>query len=211
MSDRPRGRLLGRDVRSDLRHFAFVVCNRTLYAGYTDIDIDDLDYSGLLLRRDDTVGQLFAIYLNVLSTDREGNMPSSAGSKAKYPASQWLRHACDPGYEIVPPLEPGEMSLDTADFERKQAIKDFARLFGRGTLAPEVLQSIDYIETFGGEGGSYLEMIFAIFSNVLRIDDEGRPLNALWATRRAAMYVRSYEGTGYQPEPKFAAWEVELL
>ena len=208
--DEDEGKHLSEEVRGDLRLFAFFVGNGSLFASHHDIDIEDLKYSGLLLRRDDTIGQLFAIYLNVLPSDRAAIVQRTVGLEADYRASQWLRQACDPGYLILPPLEPWELSLKVADYAWKQAIKDFARSYGRGTLAPDLLEGIDYIKTLSGEGGSYLEMIFSIFGNVLRIDDHGRPLNASWAASRAAMYIRAYEGTGYSPVPPLRAWEAEL-
>ena len=110
--DEAEGKHLSEDVRGDLRLFAFFVANGSLFASHHDIDTDDVEYGDLLLRRDDTIGQLFAIFLNVLPSDGDGAMPATAGSQAGYRASQWLRHACDPGDQILPPVrrirEPDE-------------------------------------------------------------------------------------------------------
>jgi len=203
------GTHLRRTVRGNVRLFAFYVANGTLLASHPDIDIADLDYAPLLARHDDALGQLFAIYLNVLRVGEDGDLLPPATASAQQRASQWLRHACDLGYRIAPPLHAEDLSLDAADRPWKQAIKDFARVLGRGALAPAILHGIDYVSLFT-DAGSWLEGIFALYCNVLRLDHAGRPLNAPWATRRAAMLVRRYIDPAYAPRPPLRAWEVAL-
>jgi hypothetical protein len=60
-------------------------------------------------------------------------------------------------------------------------------------------------------GGSLLEMLFAIFGNVLRIDDQQHVTNQAYATRRAAQYLRHELDPLFDITPPFAAWETELF
>ena len=60
------------------------------------------------------------------------------------------------------------------------------------------------------EYGSPLEMVFAIFANVLEYGPDGEVTNGGAATRRAAQYVRTYVDPGYTEDPPFEDWELEL-
>lgn len=60
------------------------------------------------------------------------------------------------------------------------------------------------------ECGSPLELVFAIFTNVLEVDPDGKVTNQGAATRRAAQYVRTYLDPGYTEVPPFQDWETEL-
>jgi hypothetical protein len=54
-----------------------------------------------------------------------------------------------------------------------------------------------------------METIFAIFANVLELDDRGEPTNEKYAERRAALWLYQY-CTGELPpgEAKLEPWEV---
>ena len=56
-----------------------------------------------------------------------------------------------------------------------------------------------------------MEICFAIFANVLELDDQGEPVNEKYAERRAALWLYKY-CTGELPPGEVAlqAWEVEL-
>jgi hypothetical protein len=55
-----------------------------------------------------------------------------------------------------------------------------------------------------------MEMAFAIFTNVLEVDENGKALNGEEAACRAAQYVRRYFDNSYVVEPPFEPWETEL-
>ncbi|AXB41519.1 DUF7677 family protein [Amycolatopsis albispora] len=90
------------------------------------------------------------------------------------------------------------------------ALRTFAFWVANGTVGHPLLDDIDYWDALR-ESPSYLEMTFAIFANVLEIDDDGEPVNAKHAERRAAAYIYQYM-TGHLPEgePPFQAWETAL-
>jgi hypothetical protein len=54
------------------------------------------------------------------------------------------------------------------------------------------------------------EAIFAVFSNVLPIDQNGKPVNADRARYRAAQYIRTFVDKNYVVTPPFETWETEL-
>jgi hypothetical protein len=73
-----------------------------------------------------------------------------------------------------------------------------------------MLESIDYRDALH-ESPSQIEICFAIFANVLELDDRGNPVNEKYAERRAATWLYRY-CTGQLPpgEPDLEPWECEL-
>jgi len=88
------------------------------------------------------------------------------------------------------------------------AVARFAADLGAGTLEPALLADHPYVSilTCDGTGaGSTLELIFAIFANVLALTgDEAH------ARRRTAQHVRSIVDDGYEPEPELSEDETIL-
>jgi len=87
------------------------------------------------------------------------------------------------------------------------ALRTFAFWIANGSVGHPVLEGVDYTCIF--DEPSSLEQAFAIFANVVELDDAGNVLNAKWAERRAAQYLRQYV-TGEAPNPPFDDWEMEL-
>jgi len=90
------------------------------------------------------------------------------------------------------------------------ALRLFAFWVANGTVGHPFLDDIDYWDALQ-ESPSQMEMLFAIFANVLELDDDGAPVNARHAERRAAAYLHQYL-TGHLPEgqPPFEDWETRL-
>ncbi|WP_434097638.1 DUF7677 family protein [Streptomyces viridosporus] len=90
----------------------------------------------------------------------------------------------------------------------RSSLRLFAFFLCNGT--PDV----DLLEGFGRwpefRFGPDIEMVFAIFANVLEADEHGRTLDGGDAQYHAAQWVRSRCDPGYQVEPPFEAWETEL-
>jgi hypothetical protein len=70
-----------------------------------------------------------------------------------------------------------------------------------------MLDGVDYSCVFTQP--SALEQIYAIYANVLELDESGQVINAKHAERRAAQYILQYV-TGRQAEPPFENWELAL-
>ncbi len=87
------------------------------------------------------------------------------------------------------------------------ALRTFSFWIANRTVGYDVLIGIDYSAIF--REPSALETAYAIFANVIELDDAGNVLNAKWAEHRAAQWIRSYV-TGVPEEPPFDEWEIAL-
>ncbi len=90
------------------------------------------------------------------------------------------------------------------------ALRTFSFWVANGTLGHPLLEGIDYRACMVEEPGM-LEAAYAIFANVLELDEQGVPVNAKYAEYRAAQHVRQYCDPHYQARPRFEEWEVELF
>jgi hypothetical protein len=88
------------------------------------------------------------------------------------------------------------------------AIRRFAGWVARGTVGHPLLDDINYWDELK-DSPSQMETIFAIFANVLELDDHGEPTNEKYAERRAAIWLYRY-CTGELPpgEAELKPWEV---
>jgi len=87
------------------------------------------------------------------------------------------------------------------------ALRTFAYFMASGTHYQ--LKGIDYLELYGEEP-SAIEKAFAIFANVIELDENGEVLNAKYAEKRAVDYIRSYCDPSFTVEPPYEDWEIEL-
>lgn len=89
------------------------------------------------------------------------------------------------------------------------ALRTFSFWVANGSLGRTILEGIEY-RSILVEEPSALEQLYAIFSNVIELDEMGTVLNAKQAERRAAQWLRSYIDPAYVVTPELAGWEVEL-
>ncbi|MGP3989562.1 DUF7677 family protein [Streptomyces sp. 3N207] len=91
----------------------------------------------------------------------------------------------------------------------RASLRFFAFYLANGTVDVELLDGIDYRPALF-RFGSPLETVFAIYANVLQVDESGQVLNDGEAQYRAAQWIRGFCDPGYRIEPPFQAWETEL-
>ena len=72
-----------------------------------------------------------------------------------------------------------------------------------------LLAGVPYLDLYGQEP-SAIEQVFAIYANVLELDEQGQVLNANYAEQRATEYLREYCDPAYEATPPFEEWEIEL-
>ena len=72
-----------------------------------------------------------------------------------------------------------------------------------------MLEGVDYISLYGNEP-SAIEQVYAIYANVIELDENGRVLNAKYAEKRATDYLRSYCDPNYKVNPAYQDWETQL-
>nr|BFE61239.1 hypothetical protein GCM10020063_057650 [Dactylosporangium thailandense] len=90
------------------------------------------------------------------------------------------------------------------------AIRRFAGWVARGSVGRPMLEGINYWDELK-DSPSQMETCFAIFANVLELDEQGEPINEKYAERRAATFLYQYcTGTLPAGEPELEFWEVEL-
>ena len=90
------------------------------------------------------------------------------------------------------------------------AIRRFAGWVARGSVGHPMLEGINYWDELR-DSPSQMETCFAIFANVLELDDSGEPVNEKYAETRAASWIYQYcTGTLPPGQPKLEAWEVQL-
>ena len=90
------------------------------------------------------------------------------------------------------------------------AFRRFAGWIARGSVGHPLLDGINYWDELK-DSPSQMEICFAIFANVLELDEHGEPINERYAERRAATYLYQY-CTGDLPhgEADIEPWECEL-
>ena len=197
------------EFRSDLRFFAFFVANGSLFAD-SFWNRYGFEYITFLIENKSILGQLFSIFVNVWQ-------PRCIAERAKldfrndpqFRAEQYLMNQIDSGYEVTPQFEPWELVVSGSEISWKECVNEFSMSLAVGRLEPSVLGGSDYVSGLFN-CGSTLEAIFAVFSNVLLIDEHGNPTNKERAYFRAAQCTKQWCVPGYEVEPQFEGWETEL-
>lgn len=87
------------------------------------------------------------------------------------------------------------------------ALRTFAYFMASGSHY--MLEGIDYLMLYGNEP-SAIEQVFAIYANVIELDENGRVLNAKYAEKRATDYLRAYCDPSYEVAPAYKDWEIAL-
>lgn len=87
------------------------------------------------------------------------------------------------------------------------ALRTFAYFMSSGTHY--MLEGIDYLSLYGEEP-SAIEQVYAIFVNVIQLDEKGTVLNAQYAQKRATDYLRAYCDPTYTVVPAYEYWETAL-
>ncbi len=87
------------------------------------------------------------------------------------------------------------------------SLRTFAYFLSSGTH--DMLEGIDYLSLYGTEP-SAIEQAYAIFANVLELDENGQVLNAQYAQKRATDFLRSYCDPRFDVDPPFEDWETDL-
>ena len=87
------------------------------------------------------------------------------------------------------------------------ALRTFTYFLSSGTHYQ--LEGVEYLRLYGEEP-SAVEQAYAIYANVIEMDENGTVLNAKYAEKRAVDYIRSYCDPTFKVDPAYEDWEVEL-
>ena len=86
-----------------LRTFAYFMASGTHY------NLEDIDYLKLYGDEPSAIEQVFAIYINVLELDSEGNVTNNKYAQKR--ATDYLRSYFSSGFQVTPPYEDWETAL----------------------------------------------------------------------------------------------------
>ena len=89
----------------------------------------------------------------------------------------------------------------------KSSFRNFAYFLSSGNHYN--LKGIEYL-TLYGEEPSAIEQVYAIYINVIEMDEEGTVLNASYAEKRATDHLRRYCDKEFIVTPPYEDWEVTL-
>lgn len=87
------------------------------------------------------------------------------------------------------------------------ALRTFAYFMASGTQ--NTLRGVDYLSLYGQEP-SAIELVFAIYANVIELDEAGNVVNAKYAEKRATDSLRAYCDPTFVVTPPYEEWETEL-
>ena len=87
------------------------------------------------------------------------------------------------------------------------ALRTFAYFMASGTHYN--LEGVEYLDLYGEEP-SAIEQVFAIYINVLELDEQGNVTNNKYAQKRATDYLRSYCNPDFKVSPPYEDWETTL-
>jgi len=87
------------------------------------------------------------------------------------------------------------------------ALRTFANFMSSGSHY--MLEGINYLPLYGSEP-SAIEQVYAIFANVLELDENGQVLNTTYAQKRATDYLRAYCDRSFRVDPAYEDWELQL-
>lgn len=89
------------------------------------------------------------------------------------------------------------------------ALRTFSFWVANGSVGQPLLNGFDYWDELKSSP-SLMEEVYAIFANVIELDEGGVPVNAKYAEFRAAQRIRSWCDPTYTVMPPFEGWESEL-
>ena len=87
------------------------------------------------------------------------------------------------------------------------ALRTFAYFMASGTHY--MLEGVEYMDLYGEEP-SAIERVFAIFANVIELDENGQVLNFTYAQQRATDSLREYCVPEFTVTPPYEEWEEAL-
>ena len=95
----------------------------------------------------------------------------------------------------------------------RSALRFFTYYYANGTLSfvsgEMRLDDYDYQEILKDMPSNF-EMVFAVFSNNIAMDNEGTVINFEHATKRASQFILSVCNHDYVVESEFEGWEMAL-
>jgi hypothetical protein len=185
---------LPEDVKLSIQWFVYYLFKGTLDARLIEANFD---YVPALLTNRQELFNCFEVFVHGMQTQQ--------AAQANHMAASYI-------LALHEPHNPASVVVvdQAIAFNRKQSnhfwisFLDLAHRFCNNTL-PQPLRE-DYILTLDGNGTDAVPA-FAVWTNVIEVNDAFEPLNAYWALQRASERLKLWEHV--QPAVKFENWELE--
>ncbi|MEN8904836.1 MAG: hypothetical protein ABF289_02640 [Clostridiales bacterium] len=162
-------------------------------------------------------GELDRIYQDTCGIDYEGNVHMYIRKLEKLVKREYrYKGYCMHLDEHIDFEDVRKLGFNVVEVERKivklsndfsGALRTFAYFMASGTHF--MIEDIDYLDLYG-ENPSVIETAYAIYVNVMKLDDEGNVLNAKYAEKRATDYIRSFYDSDFIIEQPLEDWERTL-
>lgn len=94
---------LSHSISGAIRTFSYFMASGSHYM------LEGVDYLSLYGEEPSAIEQAYAIFINTLELDSEGNVLNFAHAQKR--ATEYIRAYCDASYQIEPPLEDWEVEL----------------------------------------------------------------------------------------------------
>lgn len=198
-----KGKRLRKELVGDIRFFAYYIGNETLLHY-----IDKFDLSVLQDDPSDALGNLFGIKL-FSYYDKKGNRRLREDVEEFISIKDYIfaLEAGDTGpFKFI---FTEEQLADPDDW--RSVVVRFMRDVGNHRVNTEPLQGLNLDLGWGLiDEGNAMERMTAIFTNVLRMDQNFRVINEDWCRYRASQYIRRHYDVEYEVIPEFKEWEMML-
>jgi hypothetical protein len=89
----------------------------------------------------------------------------------------------------------------------RSCLREFAWSLANGSL--DMGEDLDYRHLLQQEP-AFIENVFALWANVLEVDEKGRVINDGEARTRVEQYIRTWLDKDFKVDPPFESWEFEL-
>ncbi|MEN8250091.1 MAG: hypothetical protein ABFS32_14255 [Bacteroidota bacterium] len=100
---------LSEKFRNAFRFFIYYYTNGTLGFRVGDSELLEIDYRERLKDEPTNVSLIYAVYLNNIEMDKDGNVLNQ--DHAMQRAAQMIRSVCDNEYKVIPDFEDWETEL----------------------------------------------------------------------------------------------------
>jgi len=186
------------DLRQDLRLFGFYLFNHTLDWDTLCENFDE-DYVQFLAKNPLVFGEVSCIFINHLRNN---------SSDSQIRAAQWIRLKMDSSYHVD--FDDWELNMEMSDQSFWSDLKRFVLAIANENFHNDLLGEA-YFSSMVEQGSNFLESVFAVWGNVIRLNEQGETINTQQLELRVAQWIKSYLDESYQPYPVFEAWEYELI
>lgn len=187
-----------KETRQRLRLFGFYLFNGTVDWKILQTELE-VDYLEFLKVNPIVFGQACCVFLNHLKRD---------SGRSQERCAKWIRKSIEPSYDVT--FDEWEIDFQITGDHYISYIKKMVIEISEEKFAPDLLSGNYFPELVDCAAG-FLEMTFAIWSNVVQIDSKDDVTNLEITENRVAQWIMAHLDEDYEIKPELEDWETELL